>query len=120
MSKAATKQTPPLINQRIEKTLARIDEVLLENRGDRRVYILLTFILFFAGIYCLIEAITRGEFGWSIPPAITTALLHWPLKAIRDIRQKNIALAVAPAIISLLPAEEAIEEIKKLLCSLYP
>lgn len=119
MSNAAIKQTPPLTNQRIEKTLARIDVVLLENRKEQRVYILLASILFLAGIYCLIEAIIRGEFGWSIPPVITTALLHWPLKAIRDIRQKNIALAVAPAIILLLPAEEAIEEIKKLLFSLY-
>jgi len=46
-------------------------------------------------------------------------LLYWPLREIKDIRQKNIALATAPMLITQLPKAKAAEEIQKLLQNLY-
>ena len=46
-------------------------------------------------------------------------MLYWPLREIKEIRQKNIALATAPMLITQLPTDEAVVEIQKLLKSLY-
>jgi hypothetical protein len=50
---------------------------------------------------------------------VTTGLLHRPLREIKEIRQKNIALATAPMLITQLPAQQAAQEIQKLLQTLY-
>ncbi len=102
-----------------DNILSRIDLVLKENKRIEWTYILLTVILFVTGIACFIVALRTGQFAWSTPSAITTGLLYWPLREIKDIRQKNIALATAPALITLLPKAKAAEEIQKLLQSLY-
>ena len=56
------------------------------------------------------------------PQATLTADL-WSIFAppfsIKEIRQKNIALATAPMLITQLPTDEAVVEIQKLLKSLY-
>jgi hypothetical protein len=46
-------------------------------------------------------------------------LLYYPLQEIRELRRKNIALATAPALISLLPKNKAAEEIQKLIENLF-
>ena len=112
------KHLPVLTRERVDRTLSRIDAVLQSNRRELLTSITFVALLFVAGIACLVAAILDGRYGWSIPPIITTALLHWPLRAIRDIRRKNIALAIAPALIELLPADEAIDEIRRLLRTL--
>lgn len=99
--------------------IARIDDVLKQNRRIEWTYILLTVILFGTGISCFITALVSGQFAWSTPSAITTGLLYWPLREIKDIRQKNIALATAPMLITQLPKAKASEEIQKLLQTLY-
>ena len=103
----------------IEEILSRIDLVIKENKRIEWTYIILTTILFGTGISCFIVALITGHFAWSTPSAITTGLLYWPLKEIKDIRQKNIALATAPMLITQLPKMKAAEEIQKLLHSLY-
>ena len=97
----------------------RIDEVLRQNKRVEWTYISLTVLLFLTGIACFISALVSGEFLWSTPSAITTSLLYWPLKEIKRIRQKNIALATAPVLITQLPKTKAAEEIQKLLQTLY-
>ena len=97
----------------------RIDEVLKDNKKIEWTYIGLTVVLFLTGIACFIYAIASGNFVWSAPPMLTTAFLYWPLKEIKRIRQKNIALATAPMLITLLPKTKAAEEIQKLLQNLY-
>lgn len=103
----------------IETILSRIDEVLKQNKRIEVTYIILTVLLFLTGISCFIVALVTGHFAWSTPSAITTGLLYYPLKEIKDIRQKNIALATAPMLITQLPKQKAAEEIQKLLQSLY-
>ena len=64
-------------------------------------------------------ALVSGEFAWSTLAAVTTGLLYWPLKEIKDIRKNNIALATAPMLITQLPTDQAAIEIQKLLQNLY-
>ena len=78
-----------------------------------------TIALFSTGIACFVVALVNGQFAWSTPSAITTGLLYWPLREIKDIREKNIALATAPTLITQLPKAKAAEEIQKLLQTLY-
>jgi hypothetical protein len=103
----------------ITEVVTRIDDVLIDNKRIEWTYIALTCLLFLTGIVCFIVALLMREFAWSIPSAIATALLHRPLKEIKDIRQKNIALAIAPVLITQLPTQEAAREIQKLLQNLY-
>jgi hypothetical protein len=93
--------------------------VLKNNRRIEYIYISLTVILFLCGIAGIIKALVSGQLLWSIPPVFTTAFLHYPLTAIKDFRQKNIALATAPALISLLPTDKAAEQMQKLIQQLY-
>ena len=102
-----------------EEILARIDDVLKQNRRIEWTYIVLTILLFGTGISCFVVALVTGHFAWSTPSALTTGLLYWPLREIKDIRQKNIALATAPMLITQLPKGRAAEEIQKLLQKLY-
>ena len=102
-----------------DQIISRIDDVLRDNKRIEYIFIGLTTVLFLAGIACLISAIVNENFIWSIPSVLTTALLQWPLKEIKRIRQKNIALATAPMLITRLPGPTAAEEIQKLLQNLY-
>jgi len=103
----------------IEETLARIDGVLKDNKRIEWIYISLTVALFLCGIACIGFALVTGKLAWSTPSAVTTGLLYWPLKEIKILRRKNIALATAPALITMLPKPKAAEEIQKLLQTLY-
>lgn len=103
----------------IDGILSRIDDVLKENKRIEWIYISLTVILFLTGITCIITALISGNFLWSTPSVLTTGLLHFPLKEIKTIRQKNIALATAPMLITQLPKYKAAEEIQKLLQVMY-
>ena len=102
-----------------EQIINRIDDVLRQNRRIEWTYIGLTVLLFCTGITCFILALSTGQFAWSTPSAITTGLLYWPLREIREMRNKNIALATAPMLITQLPRNKAAEEIQKLLQNLY-
>lgn len=102
-----------------EEILSRVDDVLRQNRRIEWTYIGLTVALFVTGIACFVTALSTGQFAWSTPSAITTGLLYWPLREIKEIRNKNIALATAPMLITQLPADKAAEEIQKLLQNLY-
>ncbi len=99
--------------------LSRIDDVLRNNRRIETTYIVLTVVLFLAGISCIVMALTTGQLAWSTPSAVTTALLYYPLREIKDIRQKNIALSTAPMLISQLPPEQSATQIQRLLEQLY-
>lgn len=99
--------------------LQRIDSVLKENRKTEWLFITCTVVLFCLGIACIAIAIATRYFVWSTPSVVTTGLLYWPLREIKDIRRKNIALATAPMLIALLPKAKAAEQIQKLLENLY-
>ncbi len=103
----------------IEEILSRIDLVIKENKKIEWIYIILTVLLFVTGISCFVIALITGHFAWSTPSVVTTGLLHWPLREIRNIRQKNIALAIAPILITQLSKPKAAKEIQKLLHTLY-
>ena len=93
--------------------------MLDNNKRIEWTFIILTAVLFFTGIVCFITALLSGEFAWSTPALVTTGLLYWPLKEIKDIRKNNIALATAPMLITQLPTDQAAIEIQKLLQNLY-
>ncbi len=103
----------------IEQILERVDEVHKQNKTTEVLLLIGTSILFLSGITCFILAIVKQEFAWGSPPIITTGLLYFPLKEIKLLRKKNIALATAPALISLLPKAKAAEEIQKLIQNLF-
>ena len=102
-----------------EATLKRIDDVLEQNRRTENLFITGTILLFLAGIACIASALLTGDYLWSAPSVVTTGLLHYPLKSIRAIRQKNIALATVPVLIGQLPSQKAAGEIQKLIERLY-
>lgn len=99
--------------------LDRIDKVLKDNKRTENVYLILTVILFLMGIACIAYALIVGELAWSTPSAITTGFLYFPLKEIKLLRNKNVALATAPIIITQLPPAKAAVEIQKLLEHIY-
>jgi hypothetical protein len=103
----------------IEQIIKRIDEVHKQNQTAEVLLLVGTSVLFLCGITCFILAIIKQEYAWGTPPVITTGLLYFPLKEIKELRRKNIALATAPALISLLPKAKAAEEIQKLLQNLF-
>jgi hypothetical protein len=107
------------VTPEMREMLDRIDDVLRDNRRIENLYLALTSCLFLAGIFCIISALVTGKFLWSTPSVVTTALLHWPLKEIRSIRSKNIALATAPVLIATLPPAQAAKELQNLLHTLY-
>lgn len=99
--------------------LKRIDLVLQENKRIETLFLVLTGVLFGCGIACILTALLKGQFAWATPSMVTTGLLYWPLREIKDIRRKNIALATAPMLITQLPPDLAAKEIQKLLKNLY-
>lgn len=103
----------------IDNIIKRIDEVHRQNRTTEVLLLVGTTILFICGITCFVLAIVKQEYAWGAPPVITTGLLYFPLKEIKELRRKNIALATAPALISQLPKAKAAEEIQKLLQNLF-
>lgn len=103
----------------LEAILARVDLVLQRNRRIETLYIVLATILFASGITCIIVALATNQFAWSTPSTVTTGLLYWPMREIRDIRRYNIALAVAPVLIETLPAKKAQDELQRLLRTMY-
>lgn len=103
----------------IEQILERVDEVHKQNRTTEILLLIGTSILFLCGITCFILAIVKQEYAWGTPPVVTTGLLYFPFKEIKELRKKNIALATAPALISQLPKAKAAEEIQKLIQTLF-
>jgi hypothetical protein len=103
----------------IEQILERVDEVHKQNRTTEILLLIGTSVLFLCGITCFVMALVKQEYAWGAPPAITTGLLYFPLKEIKLLRKKNIALATAPALISQLPKEQAAIEIQKLIQNLF-
>lgn len=103
----------------LSQIISRIDEVHKQNKTTETLLLVGTSVLFLCGITCFILAIVKQEFAWGTPPVITTGLLYFPLKEIKELRRKNIALATAPALISQLPKAKAAEEIQKLLQNLF-
>jgi hypothetical protein len=99
--------------------LNRIDKALKDNKRTEYIFLILTIILFLSGIACIWYAIIVGELPWATPSMITTGLIYFPLKEIKLLRDKNVALAIAPIIITQLPPAKAAEEIQKLLEHLY-
>lgn len=103
----------------IDQIVRRIDEVHGQNRTTEIMLLIGTSILFLCGIVCFIIAMVTQKYAWGSPPVITTGLLYFPLKEIKELRKKNIALAIAPVLISTLPKAKAAEEISKLLDNLF-
>src|SRR3546814_7153188 len=98
----------------LDQIIKRIDDVHKRNRVTEVLLLVLTSLLFACGITCFIMAIIKQEYAWGMPPAITTGLLYFPFKEIKELRTKNIALATAPVLINTLPKAQAAKEISKL------
>lgn len=107
-------QTP--VNREL---LDRMDEVIAKNMTVQWVIVGLAVLLCLAGIGGIVAAVMTGEYAWTIPSAFVVVMIHWPIKHIGSIRDKNIRLGAAPALISQLPQHLAEAEIQKLLNSLH-
>jgi hypothetical protein len=111
--------TPPAVapNQRdiVEQIQGVID-------GNNRTEFLLmggTIVLFCLGALAVVAALASGQYIWTIPSAGISAFLYWPYLRIEKLRNRNIALASAAALISQLPPAQAAMEIQKLLEKLF-
>lgn len=102
-----------------KQILERIDIVLKENRGLQNIFIFLSVTLFICGIMGILYTIFTNQPFWLIPPAFTTFFLKYPIEKILKLREKNIALATVPALITSLPPDKASVEIQKLIEKLY-
>ncbi len=102
-----------------KEILKRIDDDLKENKNLQTWFVVLTVVLFLCGVIAIIYAICKQEFIWTLPSAFTTFFLKWPIENIVKIRNKNIALATIPALITKLSEENATAEIQKLIEKLY-
>lgn len=102
-----------------KEILSRIDTVLKENKSLQTSFIILSVILFLAGIAAVFYALCTNQLVWTIPSAFISLFLKWPIQNIIKLREKNIALATVPVLIDTLPIEKAAEEIQKLIEHLY-
>lgn len=102
-----------------DEILARIDKVLRENKSLTIVYILMSVTLFILGITAIAYALYTGNLIYTAPSAFTSLFLAWPIQSVIKLREKNIALATVPILISTLPKAQAAEEIQKLIEKLY-
>jgi len=102
-----------------DEILSRIDSVLKENRFLQISFVLLSVTLFFCGITAIMYAICTNQLVWTIPSAFVSIFLKWPIQNIIRLREKNIALATVPMLMTTLPREKAAEEIQKLIEQLY-
>lgn len=112
--------TSPVTALQLADFEARADRVLDRNRGQEWLFATLAALQFLTGLGLILAAIVSGDYGWSIPTVVTTYLLRWPLTRLWVIRQQNIAVSLAPALIRELPAAKAVEQIQRLIESLYP
>lgn len=103
----------------LEQIIKRIDDVHRRNRITEVLLLIGTSLLFACGITCFVMAIVKQEYAWGMPPVVTTSLLYFPFKEVKELRRKNIALATAPMLINTLPKAKAAEEISKLLENLF-
>ncbi|MFS8617227.1 MAG: hypothetical protein FWJ85_10405 [Solitalea sp.] len=103
----------------LKQIIKRIDDVHKRNRITEILLLIGTSLLFACGITCFVMAIVKQEYAWGMPPVVTTALLYFPFKEVKELRRKNIALATAPMLINTLPKSKAAEEISKLLENLF-
>ncbi|QPZ89687.1 hypothetical protein [Thioclava electrotropha] len=90
--------------------------------GNNRTEFLLmggTSVLFLLGAVAVVFALVNGEYIWTLPSAGISAFLYWPYLRIEKLRNRNIALASAAALISNLPPAEAAMEIQKLIEKLF-
>lgn len=89
--------------------------------NNRTEYLLMggTTVLFLLGASAVIVALESGQFVWTIPSAGISAFLYWPYLRIEKLRNRNIALVSAAALISKLPPAEAAMEIQKLIEKLF-
>lgn len=106
-------------NMEDKDILQRIDDVLKENKNLQWCFVVLTVGLFLCGIFAISLAIYKQEFVWTIPSVFTTLFLKWPIENIIKIRDKNIALATVPALVTKLSPEDTTKEIQKLIEKLY-
>jgi hypothetical protein len=97
----------------------RIDSVLRRHRWQEWLICALLALLFLAGLAFVAAALMSGDYGWSIPTAVTTFFLKWPLAWLMKIRRENVALGVAPAVIAALPEAEATRQLIKMLEALF-
>lgn len=102
-----------------QEVLKRIDDVLRENKIWLYLYAGLTVVLFLLGIAGVIVALLKGQFIWTIPSACISFFLRWPILQVKQIRDKNIALATVPALITKLPRKDAAKQIQQLIEKLY-
>ncbi len=102
-----------------EEILNRIDTVLKENKALMVVYVLMSGTLFLLGITAVFYALYTNQLIYTIPSAFTSLFLVLPIQNVIKLREKNIALATVPILISTLPKAQAAEEIQKLIEQLY-
>lgn len=103
----------------LDETLSHIHDILKRNRIHEIVLIIGIGSLFLLGIASFVVALVRGEYIWSVPPAVATFFLRWPIRQLQELRNRNIALASAPIFVSQLTPAQAAKEIQKILERLF-
>ena len=86
--------------------LARVDDVIHRNRRLEWIYVSCTVVLCLIGIACCAAAAINGQYIWTLPSAAVSFFVYKPIDKILALRKSSIALATAPALITLLPTEK--------------
>ncbi|MEX5576216.1 hypothetical protein [Pseudophaeobacter sp. A-200-2] len=111
-----TEQTPSVISKELHTQIQGVID------GNNRTEFLLmggTAVLFLLGAGAVIVALASGQYIWTLPSAGISAFLYWPYLRIEKLRNRNIALVSAAALISNLPPAESAKEIQKLIEKLF-
>lgn len=93
----------------------RIDLVLVSNKRDKAVVVIMAIGIFVLGAAIIISSLIMNQPWFMAPAAVVQGFLYWPINKIVVIRRQNIALAAAPALIASLPPAKAAAEMVKLL-----
>jgi hypothetical protein len=115
-----TKQPNNIIDDQINEAIQRIDIVLERNIKIFWLVIVMSVFIFAVGTVLMVIGMQSNDWRLLVPSAFITGLLYWPINKIISIRKENIQLAVVPALIRMLPADKAAEQIIKLIENLKP
>lgn len=119
MTPSAAPQSSATLPEHDPLDSVRVDAVLYRFRFQEWFYLAGIGVMFLLGIAALVAAVAQGEYLWTVPSAFIAAVLVWPLREARTLRERNVAVALAPNIIRTLPPDEAAKQLVRLLDRLF-
>jgi len=115
MSQQKTKIQDDIVPFDKEFYVKLITKALAYNRFIESRIIVLTTVLFLAGVACIVAALVTNQMLLFVPPAFTMIFFFKPLRELRRMKNENILLVTVPSLVEKLPPQDAAAQIRKLL-----